>query len=83
MLRQSAVANLVHIVEHKVQKVETRDERRWQVDVARDGPFTNVFGANGVGGGQNGCAGIQCGDDSGLSDGYCLLFLQWRVCQML
>jgi hypothetical protein len=36
VLGESTVEGLVHLVEDEVEEVETRDKRRWEVDVARD-----------------------------------------------
>ena len=48
MLRELAIQNLVDVVQHQVQQVETGDQRRWEVDVLRHGLFWIVLRPNGI-----------------------------------
>lgn len=68
VLREHAVALIVDLVEDEVQQVETRDQGRRQVDVARDGPLEVVLGPDGVGCREDRSTGVQGGDDTGLRD---------------
>ena len=43
VLGQFAIEGFVDFVEDEVEKVEAGDERRWEVDVARDGQVDVVF----------------------------------------
>lgn len=78
MLREPAVERLVHLVEHEVQQVEPRYERRREVDVARGGHGNVVLGPDGIGGCKDERTRIECGDDASFRDGDCLLFLCGR-----
>lgn len=79
MPRQPTIVDLVNLVEDEVEQVESRDEGRGQVDVARDGPVEVVLAADGVGGGQDRGARIEGRDDAGFRDGDGLLFLCARA----
>ena len=50
MLGKSTIEVLVNLVEDEIKQVETRNERRWQVDVTGYGPIDIVLGSNRVGG---------------------------------
>lgn len=76
MPRESPVVDLINLVEDEVQQVESRDERRREVDVACDGPREVVLGSDGVGSGENGRAGVEGRDDTCLRDRDGLLFLR-------
>lgn len=75
MLRQPPIQRLIHIIKHKIQQVESRNERWWQIDVLRDGLRAVVFGPDGIGCCEDGCSGVECGDDAGFGNGDGLLFL--------
>lgn len=75
MLSQPPIDVLVNLVEHKVQQVETGDQRRGQVDITRDGHIDIVFGPNRVGGCKDRGTGVEGGDDACFGDGDGLLFL--------
>ena len=75
MLSELAVDGLVHLVEDEVEEVEAGDERRGQIDVAGDGQIHVVLGAYGIGGGEEGRAGVEGGYDAGFGYRDGLLFL--------
>ena len=75
MLRQLPIESLVNLVQHEVQQVEPRDERRRQVDVTRNRQVGVVLRADGVRCCKNRGSGIQCRDDASFGDGDGLLFL--------
>lgn len=78
MLCELAVERLIDVIEHKVQQIETGDERRREVDVARYGLFWVVFGPDRVRGGKNGRPRVEGRDDACLGNGDRLLFL-WNL----
>lgn len=75
MLREAPVIHLVHLVEDEVEQIKSRDEGRREVDIGRDGEFRVISRIDRVGGGQNGCSGVQGGDNACFGDGDGLLFL--------
>ena len=81
MLRELTVQHFVDLIQHEIQQVEPRDESRGEVDVAGDGELCVVLRADGVSCSENGCAGIEGGDDTGFCDGDGLLFLHGGKCQ--
>lgn len=75
MLRELAVQHLVDLIKHEIQQVEPRDESRGKVNITRNGEFCVVFRAYGVSCSENGCSGVEGGDDTGFRYGDGLLFL--------
>jgi hypothetical protein len=49
MLGEPAVKGIVHLIEDEIEKVESRDERWWEVDVACNRQIHVIFRADGVG----------------------------------
>jgi hypothetical protein len=43
MLREPPIESFIHLVKDKIEQIETRDERRWQIDIARNGHLDIVF----------------------------------------
>ena len=76
MLSKPAIELLVHVVEHQIQQIESRDERRRQVKVLRDGLVPIVLRPDGIGGSQDRRARVQRRDDPRLGDRDGLLFLE-------
>ena len=75
MLGQLAVEVLVNLIQDEIQQIETRDQSRRKVDVPRHREVNVVLRADRVGRSKDRSSGVQRGDDTGLGDGYCLLFL--------
>jgi hypothetical protein len=75
MLGQPPIVHLVDFVEDEVEQVESRDERRREINVGRDGQLGVVSTVDGVGGCEDRGTSIEGGDDTGLCDGDGLLFL--------
>lgn len=76
--REAAVVDLVNLVEDEVEQVEPRDERRGEVNVARDGPVEVVLGPDRVRAGEDGRARVERRDDARLGDRDRLLLLGTR-----
>ena len=76
VLGEFPVEGLVHFVEDEVEEVEAGDERRREIDVAGDGQVHVVFGAHGIGGGEEGRAGVEGGYDARFGYRDSLLFLE-------
>lgn len=49
MLCEPAVEGTIHLIEDEIQKVESRNERGWKVDVTCNRQVHVIFGADGVG----------------------------------
>lgn len=49
MLCEPAVEGIIHLIEDEIQKVESRNERGWKVDVTCNRQVHVIFGADGVG----------------------------------
>ena len=75
MLGHPPVVNLVDLVKHEIQKIESGDQGRRQVDVLRNGQFGVVTRVDRVCSGQNGRPRVEGGDNTGLGDRNGLLLL--------
>lgn len=79
MFGQSPIIHLVHFVQDEIEEVESRDERRREINVGRDGQLGVVSRVDGVGSGEYGRAGVQSGDDARFGDRDGLLLLQGNI----
>jgi hypothetical protein len=76
MLRKPSIESLIHLIKDKIEQIETRYKRRWQIDITRNGHLDIVFRAYWIGCCQDRRSGIQGCDDTGFGDGNRLLFLR-------
>jgi hypothetical protein len=75
--------SIVLPVEDQVDKVESGEESRWELDVVDDGEFRIVLRVYRVCCCKDGCTGIQRTDDACLGHRDCLLlhgFVQDHTC---
>jgi hypothetical protein len=49
VLGKPAVKGIIHLIEDEIEKVESRDERWWEVDVTCNRQVHVIFRADGVG----------------------------------
>eukprot|EP00601_Ochromonadales_sp_CCMP2298_P034323 CAMPEP_0173362426 /NCGR_PEP_ID=MMETSP1144-20121109/21795_1 /TAXON_ID=483371 /ORGANISM="non described non described, Strain CCMP2298" /LENGTH=133 /DNA_ID=CAMNT_0014312207 /DNA_START=480 /DNA_END=882 /DNA_ORIENTATION=- len=73
MAGQFSVLVYIRLVQYEVDKVKPGEQGGGQLDVVYDRQFCVVSALHGVGGGQDGGAGVEGGDYAGLGDGDCLL----------
>ena len=76
VLGEFPVEGLVYFVKDKVEEVEAGDERRGEIDVARDRQVHVVFGSHRIGCGKDGRAGVEGGYDARFGYRDSLLFLE-------
>jgi hypothetical protein len=75
MFSELSIKNLVHLVEYKIQQVESGNECRRQVNVPSNRHFYVVFRPNWIGRSKNRGSCIKSGDNTGFGYRYSLLFL--------
>jgi len=75
VLGKFAVKTFIYLIEHKIEQIKTGDESWRKIDVLGHREFRIVLGANRIGCSENGGSCVQGGDDAGLRNGNCLLFL--------
>ena len=75
MLGQPPVVQLVHLVQDEIQQVKSRNQRRREVNVGRDGQFGVVSRVDGIGSCEDGSTGVEGGDDARFGNRDGLLFL--------
>lgn len=75
MLRQSSITHLIDLVQDEIEEVESRNERRWEINVSRNGQFGIVSRVDRVGSCQDRRPGVEGGDDPGLGNRDGLLLL--------
>jgi hypothetical protein len=49
MLCKPSIKSFIHLIEHKIKQIETRDERWGQVNIPSDGHLDIVFRPDGIG----------------------------------
>jgi hypothetical protein len=75
MLGESPIIHFVHLVQDKVEQIKRVVRGGGRFDIVRDRQLGVIPRVDGVGGGENGCSGIQSGDDTCFRNGNGLLFL--------
>lgn len=76
VLGQPPIADLVDLVQDKVEQIESRDQGRRKVDVGRNGQARVIFRVDRVRRGQDRGTSVEGRDDTGLGDRDGLLFLK-------
>jgi hypothetical protein len=58
VLSKTPIAHLIDLVQNKVKKIESRDQRRGEIDVGGNREFGVVPGIDGISGCQDGRSGV-------------------------
>jgi hypothetical protein len=81
MFRQTPITHLVHLVQDEVEKIETRNERGWEINIGRNRQFRVISRVDGVGSGQDRGSSVQSRDNTRFGNRDCLLFLSIISCE--
>lgn len=73
VLRQSLVVRPRRLIENQKEKVKTREERSWKIDVLDRRDFGVISTIKRIGCSQDGRACVQSSGDTCFRDGDCLL----------